>query len=143
MANIQVESRRMLDRFRRLDAGGQRYVKEAVASTTQSVFSDVRALASVAVVGNARSRPGQPPRRDTGRLVRSIIWKLSPKGWVGYVTTTKESQDSKGRRYPWMLESGTKHVKKRPLFKRAQKAAKRKHQQAVGRAMMRAVQGAR
>lgn len=51
------------------------------------------------------SKPGQPPRKDTGTLVRSIFGQVDPKGWhkgrvVGRVGTTVK--------YGAFLELGTK-----------------------------------
>lgn len=137
--NVQVESKRVLEKFKRVSDAAAANVKRVIAETTGEALADAKARANIPVTKGQRSRPGQSPRRETGRYWRSLTSKLSPKGWVGYLTTSAEAQDAKGRRYPWMLESGTKTVSKRPLFKAVQKAVKRKYQQKVGRAMIAAV----
>jgi hypothetical protein len=140
MANVLIESKRMLARFNKLDEGAQQKVKAEVLGATKAMFNDARNLVGRAVTEGrkgrkVRSRPGQPPRRETGRFWRSLVWKTSPKGWVGYVSTNN--------RNPWMLESGTEHIKKRPVFRRLQKQMVREYRRRIGQAMIAAVRGAR
>ena len=145
--SVAVESRNLFAKFKRLDAAAQSGVKAVVRSVTQDVQADIkkqldRPVAKRARGRKVRSKPGQSPRTDTGRMKRSIKMKFSPKGWVGSVTTDSTAQDKKGRRYPWMLESGTKTIKKRPLFKRAQRKASKTFGRKMANAMTQAVRKA-
>lgn len=145
--NVLVESRGLFEKFKRLEQSAQDEVRQVIRETAQRGQKLAAQLASVPVVKGrrgqrVRSRPGQAPRQDSGRLRRSIRWKTSPKGWVGYITTDNSAQDRKGNRYGWMLESGTKTVRKRPLFKRVQRLTKRQFQREIGAAMIRAVRRA-
>lgn len=88
-----------------------------------------------------RSKRGQAPRKDTGRLVHSIRSKISPKGTKGTVTTGPSAVDAKGRRYSWMLESGTATIKKRPLFTRAKRKLKKAYLAAIVAAAKAAIRG--
>lgn len=145
--NVLVDSRRLMARFRKLEAGATINIRAAVRESTQEAHeASVRFVAVPVATGRRgqriRSRPGQSPRSETGRLKRGLIWKLSPRGWVGYVTTNRTATDAKGRRYPWMLESGTRNAKKRPIFKKVQRKLARKFRQRVGRAMIDAIREA-
>lgn len=148
MGTVLADSRVMIERFRKLDQAAQDRVKAVVASSTKNLLGDAQELVGKPVTVSkrgrlTRSRPGQPPRRQSGRFLHSLKWKTSPKGWVGYVTTTNLATDKHGRRYPWMLESGTKFIRKRPVFKRLQRQFVKRYRRDVGRAMIEAVQASR
>jgi hypothetical protein len=106
------------------------YIRKAISTPVGTTYGDKKLDAAIrrgkasglGAGRKQRSAPGQPPRRETGRYMRSVGLRFSPKGWVGTVSTTASAVDKKGRRYPWMLESGSKHYAKRPAFKRAQRA---------------------
>lgn len=145
--NVVVESRGMMQKFARLESSLRDEVKVVIKESTQEAVAYAKELASKPVTVNRRgkkirSRPGQPARSETGRLKRSITGRMSPKGWVGTITTTDESTDKNGNRYPWMLERGTRTVKKRPLFVKVKKLIKKKFRPRVGRAMVDAVRKA-
>lgn len=150
--NVRVDATKLYEKFKRLDAKASAGVREVIKSTTLAVKEDVVKRLNTpvgTVVGKRggvrvtqRSKKGQSPRKDTGRMQRSVNVKFSPKGWVGSVTTGPEASDAKGRRYPWMLESGTKKVKKRPTFKKAQSAMKKTYTKNILDAVQRAVRGA-
>lgn len=91
-----------------------------VATPVQGVKGNRKA--GVRGVRAGRSRAGQPPRKDTGRLQQSIRVKHVSRT-KSYVTV--DAADKQGRRYPWMLESGTKTVGKRPYAKKAQRKFKK------------------
>lgn len=142
--NASYDARGLFFKFKRLEAAAQAGVKAVVRDTSHAVAADIRKMLDRPVGKSQkgqkiRSRPGQPPRSDTGRERRSINVKTSPKGWVGTVSTDDTASDTKGRRYPWMLESGTKTIKKRPLFKKAQRNAKKGFQRAMAKAVVAAV----
>lgn len=148
MATVLFESRIAFARFKKLDDLGQRYVKAEVIATTKDLYNTARSEVSRPVTKGrsgrlVRSRPGQPARRETGRFWRSLNWKLSSKGWVGYLSTDSTATDKSGNRYPWMLESGTKYIKARPLFKRLKRMKAREYRRRVGLAMLEAIRGAR
>lgn len=123
---VKVDMQRLRDKVRRLDEQESRACKEVIKRYGERAYTEVKSLLNRPVSKRAgnfiqRSRPGQPPRTDSGRMSRSIQLKFSPKGWRGTVTTTDVAQDKKGRRYPWMNESGSQYVKKRPLFARVKR----------------------
>jgi|RhiMetdeSRZDD1v2_1073273.scaffolds.fasta_scaffold362830_2 hypothetical protein len=147
MANVLIDSRRMFARFKKLDETATRRIKEEVRDTTKDLHGDAQNAISKPVTKGrggrtVRSRPGQPARRETGRFWRALKWKTSPKGWVGYLTTTNVASDKKGNRYPWMLESGTKYIKKRPLFRMLKRRKAREYRRRIGRVMIDCIRGA-
>lgn len=144
--NVSVDARGLMEKFKRLDVAAQAGVKGVIHATTLEAKNEIVGLLDRGVSkgrgGKQRSRPGQPPRTDTGREKQSVTAKTSPKGWVGTVSTDNTAADKKGRRYPWMLESGTKTIAKRPLFKRVQRKLKKPFQLAMANAMSDAVRKA-
>lgn len=142
-SRVQVDARGLFEKFRRLDLSLQEGVKAVVRKTADGVRDDVvqmldRPVSKSGKAGRTvRSRPGQAPRTETGALKKSVRVKTSPKGWVG--TVTADAADAKGNRYPWMLESGTDKMKKRPFMKKAQRKAKKPFQRAVAKAISDAV----
>jgi hypothetical protein len=146
---VEISRKKMFERLKTLDEYSQRSVKKVIRDTTLELAGDAKIMLSKRVTYNKRarrhirSRPGQAPRFETGRFWRGLKYKFSPKGWVGYVTTDNTAADKKGRRYPWMLESGTKTIKKRPLFKRLQRQKFKAYRLRVGRAMIDAIRRSR
>lgn len=130
---VKCEVEGLVARLKAGDAKMAKAVTTVVANYTDALESGIRRAISVPVNRvnrrgkkiSQRSRPGQPPRKDTGRYVGSLKKKLSPKGYVGAVSTGDSARDKKGRRYPWMVESGTQHMRKRPAFKRVQRELKK------------------
>lgn len=61
------------------------------------------------VYGANPSRPGEPPHKQTGRLLASIAWEVA--GLTGRVGTNVK--------YGRFLELGTRHMAARPWLRRA------------------------
>lgn len=147
MSNVRVEARGLMEKFRRLDAAAQSGVQAVVRAYTDKTEAEWKRLINKPVGksgrrGSARSRPGQPPRRDTGRTINSIRSKIVRNGMIGEITTTASASDKQGRRYPWMLESGTKTVKKRPAVKKAKRKFAKPYARDMALAMRAAVRKA-
>lgn len=125
----KVEAAGLIKRLNRLSEAATAPVQALVRKTAEDVRGEMTRLVATQVgsnrKGTGRSRKGQPPRRDTGRLQQSIRTKHVSRS-KSYVTV--DAADKQGRRYPWMLESGTKTVGKRPFAKKAQRKFKKQFQ---------------
>jgi HK97 gp10 family phage protein len=62
-----------------------------------------------------RSRPGEPPRRQTGTLNRSVDWEYSDDKSLARVGVTETAP------YGKFLEMGTRHMEARPFLATALK----------------------
>ncbi len=71
------------------------------------VEKDFKATISVQGSPTNRSKPGQPPKRQTGKLVRSIQVKRKPNG-IGLILED----------YGLFLDQGTETIERRPWFER-------------------------
>lgn len=135
MINARVEAGGLLARFKRLSYEAQEPVRRVVRENAEAMKQEARALVSKpkgrGSSAGSRSRPGQPPRKDSGDLYDSIrvrpgkaSRRFDNAGMVMYVTV--DADDGYGNRYPFMLESGTKKSGKRPFIKKAQRRVKKK-----------------
>jgi hypothetical protein len=62
------------------------------------------------------SSPGEPPRKQTGRLQGSITWELSRRGLFGRGLMARVGTNLEYGRY---LENGTRRMRPRPWLKRS------------------------
>jgi HK97 gp10 family phage protein len=67
------------------------------------------------------SSPGEPPRKQTGRLQGSITWELSRRGLFGRGLMARVGTNVDYGRY---LELGTRRMRPRPWLKRSLDAVK-------------------
>jgi len=126
--SARTEARDLLRRFKALEARLQaplqrtidRYAADAADQLRDQLSKPVTAASGRAKL--KRSRPGQPPRMQTGKLRNSIRIKAGRNTYSRYVTLDAERN---GARYPFMLESGTRRIKKRPVIKRVQRKLRR------------------
>jgi hypothetical protein len=142
--SVTVEAKALFEKYKMLDYGAQKNVRVVIAQHTEEMARNARGLLGRRVLKKGkevigRSRPGQPPRSDSGKYLSSIRTKISPKGWVGAVSTSNVAVDRQGRRYPWMVESGTKTAKRRPLFKKIKRDQVKAYRRAILGAMRESV----
>ena len=140
--SARVDAKRLMERFRKLESAAQRPVGNIVADYARQAEDMIKTALDKPVArardGKVRrSRPGQAPRRDTGRMRNSIRIKNGKTTMVKYVTI--DAKDKNGNRYPFMLESGTAKIKKRPFVKRVQRKLARPLARDVTNAIKRAV----
>lgn len=140
MINARVEAAGLMALLKKKESLVLAPVRRVVANNAKALEGEMKRLTDKAVstgrgnrpggvkagkgAATLRSRPGQPPRKDSGRLQKSIGTKILGDGTRAAVSVNAD--DGRGNRYPWMLESGTKHVKKRPFAKKAQRKIKKK-----------------
>lgn len=140
--NAKVDARRMLARFKALPARLQRPVIAEVAALANMAEVEVRAKYSKPVGRRGqrvvkRSRPGQPGRMDVGTMRAGVSQRMKTP-LIRYVTVDAEAV-SDGARYPWMLESGTRKMKKRPAIKPVQRKMSRLVSRRITAAIKRAL----
>lgn len=148
--SASVEAKALLEKLKRADAAaliGVRAVVMRAALEAQAEYQRLVSVPAQGIKGNRHagvrgvkagaSRPGQPPRKRTGRLQKSTHVRTKFRGLAAYMTV--DATDAKGRRYAWMLEAGTKHVKKRPAIKKVQRKVAKTFRPALVAAIRRAV----
>jgi hypothetical protein len=94
-------------------------IRHAVQLTAEDVRKD--AAATISRQGPPRSIEGRPPAMETGFLLRSLRIVIGrqkrKKGEVAYVASGKEGVNTvKFAFYGFMLESGTRRMKRRPFL---------------------------
>jgi HK97 gp10 family phage protein len=97
-------------------------MKRRISASVRIVLNRARKLVGVTgtkankgkakTYGAVRSLPGEPPRKQTGQLRRSISTEVY--GLVGRVGPSMEDG-----LYPKYLELGTRHMQPRPWLRRA------------------------
>lgn len=126
--STRVEAAGLLAKLKKNEKDFLLVVRPVVARNLKELEAEVERLVGKAFSGGSKragaSRAGQPPRKRTGRLQSSIQRQVTGDGTRGVVTVNAD--DGKGNRYPFMLESGTKTVAKRPFVKKAQRNQKKK-----------------
>lgn len=150
MINTRVEAAGLLAKLKKLEGDALIPIREVVARNVKNLEAEIERLVSVPfgtapgrkrkggkVARSGASRPGQPPRKRTGRLLRGVKSKMVGDGTRGYVTVNAD--DGRGNRYPFMLESGTKNAGKRPFVKKAQRKIKKTFVRELTAAVKRAV----
>jgi HK97 gp10 family phage protein len=118
-----VGDKELIAALKKYGAAAAVEVEKAITKTAINIHSD--AVKSVSRAGSGRlykrgpgrnlsathraSKPGDPPAKDTGRLVSSLVWKMDgDSALVGSSITNPP--------YPMWLEFGTQNMEPRPFL---------------------------
>src|SRR3712207_4912965 len=93
---------------KRLAVAAEGVRAEVVKSIRKSVFESRAGSNGRRFFRLVRSRPGEPPRAETGTLMKSIFYHVDPDENRAIVGTTLD--------YGAWLEVGTKRIKPRPYL---------------------------
>lgn len=132
---VKINGAAALDRrLKTIPRRAQTNVDKALFVTAQNIEADARVSitrGSISGAGHVPSRPGQPPKNDTGNLKNNIVARRIRR--LKYRITS-------GADYAAFLEFGTRRIRARPYMQPAAEKNRKALRRNVVKAIRRALQ---